>query len=82
MQPKRAPLKEIKGGDCKMNSSIILEILSGEKGPRRDVVVLNTAALFLISGKVESLNKGARLAEELIDSKKAMEKLEELRSLS
>jgi anthranilate phosphoribosyltransferase len=79
---KRAPLKEIKGGDCKTNSSIILEIFSGEKGPRRDVVVLNTAALFLISGKVESLNKGARLAEELIDSKKAMEKIEELRSLS
>ena len=73
-----APLKSILGGKPEENKQITLNILKGKKGPKRDVILLNSAAAFLVENKVDSLQEGVKLAAELIDSGKAMQKLEEL----
>ncbi len=70
-------LDNVVGGDIVRNKEIALSILNGEKGPCRDIVVMNAAAALYIAGKKETLNECARLAEEIIDSKKALNKLEE-----
>jgi anthranilate phosphoribosyltransferase len=70
------------GGDAKENAKITLSIFDGEKSPRRDVVVLNAAAALLIDDKVGDLKTGIEMAEYLIDSKKAKEKLEEIIKVS
>lgn len=75
---KTAPIKDILGGSPEENKEITLDILRGKKGPKRDVVLLNAAAAFLVQEKVENLAEGVELAAEIIDSGKAMKKLEEL----
>lgn len=70
-------LCDIRGGDAAANADIARAILSGEKGPKRDTVVMNAAAALYIAGKAESLRDGAALAEKTIDSGAAKEKLEE-----
>ncbi len=64
------------GGDAKENAQITLSILNGEKGPRRNAVLLNSAAGLYVAGKVKSLKEGVKLAEEVIDSGKALKQLE------
>ena len=76
---KTGTIKDIKGGSAAENSSIILQILGGEKGPKRDIVLLNAAAGIMASGKSPDFNAGIRLAEVSIDSGKALAKLEELK---
>ena len=73
----RVPLERVVGGDINRNKEIALSILNGEKSPCRDIVVMNAAAALYISEKRETLEESARLAEELIDSKKAISKLNE-----
>lgn len=75
---KRRKLGEIKGGNAQENGEIIIRILKGEKGARRDMVLLNAGAAFLTSGKARDMEEGIKRAEESIDAGKAMEKLEEL----
>lgn len=67
---------DLVGGDAKENAQITLDILNGQKGPKRNAVLLNSAAGLYVAGKVNSLKEGVRLAEEVIDSGKAMEQLE------
>lgn len=74
---KRCDKEELKGGSPEENAKIVRAVLGGEKGPRRDVVLMNAGAALYISGKAESLEAGIRLAAELIDSGAAMRKLEE-----
>ncbi len=69
---------ELKGGDVLTNKDITEAVLNGEKGARRNVVLLNSAAALVIAGKVPDLKTGLKLAEESIDSKKAKEKLNDL----
>jgi len=76
---KRTTLKNISGGSAKDNAGIILNILNGEKGPQRDIVVLNTAAALYVGKKCATIKDGVLLASELIDSGKSLRKLEELR---
>ena len=64
------------GGDAKVNAEITRSILNGEKGPKRNAVLLNSAAGLYVAGKVESLREGVALAEEIIDSGKALKQLE------
>ncbi len=64
------------------SAQIILEILQGKKGAKRDIVVLNSAAALIIAGKARDFKEGIKLAEETIDSKKALAKLEELKKAS
>ncbi|MGE5628044.1 MAG: anthranilate phosphoribosyltransferase [Solirubrobacterales bacterium] len=74
--------EEIKGGSAKENSEIILDILKGTRGPKRDVVLLNSGAALYVGNKASSIKEGIRLSEELIDSGKAYEKLKELVNFS
>lgn len=73
---KTASKNDLVGGDPKENAEITLSILKGEKGPKRNAVVLNSAAGLYVAGKAESLSDGVKLAEEIIDSGKAFEQLE------
>ncbi|MBO8131207.1 MAG: anthranilate phosphoribosyltransferase [Candidatus Marinimicrobia bacterium] len=74
----RHPIESIKGGDAKENAEITLRLLKGEMGPYRDAIVLNAAAGFYVAGKAGSIEDGITMAEESIDSGRAMEKLNEL----
>jgi len=75
---KKAKLEEIQGGMPGKNADILLQVLQGEPGPQRDVVLFNTAAVFVAAEKVSILRDGIELARETIDSRRAMKKLEEL----
>lgn len=75
---KTASLEEIKGGSCEVNAAITLDIFKGTKGPKRDIVVMNAAAALVVSGRAKSWAEGARLAESIIDSGKALAKIKEL----
>lgn len=77
---KRATIEELKGGEVKENSEIILSILGGEKGARRDMVLINSAAALYVGEKVNSLEEGVELAKTFIDKGLALKKLEELKN--
>jgi len=69
---------DISGGDAAANAEITRGILSGAKGPCRDIVCLNAAAAIAAGGKAETLREGWGLAQDSIDSGKAMKALEGL----
>ncbi|MBW2304873.1 MAG: anthranilate phosphoribosyltransferase [Deltaproteobacteria bacterium] len=75
---RRADPGEIKGGDARKNGRIVRSILEGEKGPRRDMVLLNAAAAFVVTGLDRDLQDGLDRAQESIDSGAALDKLESL----
>jgi anthranilate phosphoribosyltransferase len=60
------------------NRAILLQVLRGRPGPPRDVVLFNSAAVFVAAKKVSNLGEGIEMARESIDSGKAMKKLEAL----
>ena len=74
----RAGLKDIVGGDAKENANIIRQILNGEKGPKRDMVLLNASAAFIASGLCDNFKDGIKIATKSIDSGKAQDKLDQL----
>lgn len=76
---KRSHPHEIVGGTPSENAQDILYILKGEKGPKRDIVVINTAAALYVGGVAETIRHGVSLVEETIDSGKALKKLDEFR---
>jgi len=78
----RSSLSDIKGGTPEENAAILRRILNGEKGPGRGVVVMNAAAALLAGDYAKDLKDGARIAEEVLDSGKAAEKLESLVEIS
>ena len=73
---------DLKGGDAKDNAAITLSILQGEKGCRRDIVLLNAAAGLAASGRAPDLQAGITIAAESIDSGAAMKKLEALKAFT
>lgn len=73
---KRAKKEDMTGGDPAENAKITKAILAGEQGAKRDAVVLNAGAGIYIAGKADSLEQGIKMAQEIIDSSKAAEKLE------
>jgi anthranilate phosphoribosyltransferase len=79
---KEASLAEIKGGTPDENAEMLRGILGGEMGPRRDLVVMNAAAALVAGERVLDLREGTRLAEKVIDSGRASEKLDGLVRLS
>ncbi|MBR4581757.1 MAG: anthranilate phosphoribosyltransferase [Lachnospiraceae bacterium] len=72
---ERCTKEELKGGTPEENAKITLAILNGEKGPKRNAVLLNAGASLYIGGKAESFKDGVKLAAEIIDSGKALETL-------
>ncbi|MFQ5580611.1 MAG: anthranilate phosphoribosyltransferase [Nitrospiria bacterium] len=75
-------LKDLMGGSAEKNAEILLSVLRGEKGARREVVLMNAAPAFVAVGKSKTLQEGAALAAESIDSGKAMEKLDRLKKVT
>lgn len=69
---------DIVGGTPDENAAITLAVLSGEKGAKRDAVLMNAGAGLYVAGKADSLEKGVKMAAELIDSGAAKAKLEEM----
>ena len=72
----------MKGGTPEENAKITLAILKGEKGSKRNAVLLNAGAALYIGGKADSMKEGVALAAELIDSGKALEVLHKLIEIS
>jgi anthranilate phosphoribosyltransferase len=72
---KRVGPVDIKGGNARENASIIRKILNGEKGPKRDMVLLNAAAAFVTAGLDKDFRGGIERAGEAVDSGRAKEKL-------
>jgi len=73
-----ADSKSLIGGDPKVNAEITLRILSGEKSPRRDVVLINASAALVAVGKSKDLIQGIQMAKDAIDSGAAKDKLDKL----
>jgi anthranilate phosphoribosyltransferase len=79
---KRSPLEDISGGDAGENAVIVREALSGKKSPRRDVVLLNSAAALVAARRADHLAEALPLAAEAIDSGAAAAKLAALVSFT
>jgi anthranilate phosphoribosyltransferase len=79
---KRATLADISGGDAAENAAIVREVLSGKKSPRRDVVLLNSAAALVAAGRVDHLADGISIAVQSIDTGAAAAKLSALASFT
>jgi anthranilate phosphoribosyltransferase len=78
----RCQKKELVGGTPAENAQITRDILSGEKGPRRDAVLLNSAAAIHIARPDVSIDEGIKIAAEIIDSGKAGEQLNQFIAMS
>ena len=73
----RAVAHAIRGGTSQENAAVLLNVLNGERGPIRDVVVLNAAAALQAADIAPGLKEGARIAEDAVDSGAAKRRLEE-----
>lgn len=79
---KKADCKELTGGSKNENAGITISILNGEKGPKRDIVLMNSAAAIVVAGLAQDFKTAREIAEESIDSKKALQKLEEIKNVT
>ena len=77
-----AALEDISGGTPEQNADIVLGILRGKQGARRDLVLLNAAAALVVADKAENIREGMILAAKSIDSGAAQAKLERMRELT
>jgi anthranilate phosphoribosyltransferase len=75
---EKAHLASLIGGDTAANAHIARKILAGEKGPRRDIVLVNAAAGLLAGGQAEDLREGVQQAAKAIDSGGAAKVLDRL----
>jgi anthranilate phosphoribosyltransferase len=64
----RAPIESLQGGDARVNARILTAIFSGERSPRRDIVLLNAAAVLVTADLAPDLPTGIALAAKTIDS--------------
>ena len=74
----RVSLDELQGGEPDENAEIIKSILNGEKGPKRDIVLLNAAAGIVVGGQAETLKDGLESAKKSVDSGAALNILNQL----
>lgn len=79
---KRCDKSELTGGSPEENAAITRGILGGEQGPKRNAVVLNSAAGLYIAGAASTLEEAVKIAQETIDSGKALKQLERFVKLS
>ncbi|MCC7517857.1 MAG: anthranilate phosphoribosyltransferase [Verrucomicrobiae bacterium] len=79
----RPNLKDLQGGDAALNARIIRNLLSGDDdGPRRDLLLYNAAAGFVLSGKARDLSDGMRQGAEILGSGAALARLDAYRAFS
>ncbi|MBT3299381.1 MAG: anthranilate phosphoribosyltransferase [Candidatus Marinimicrobia bacterium] len=74
----RVSLDDLQGGEPTENAEMIRAILNGEKGPKRDIVLLNAAAGIIVGGKAKDLKEGLAKATESVDSGEALNILNQL----
>ena len=79
---ERCTKDDLKGGTPPENAKTTLSILNGEKGPKRNAVLLNAGASLYIAGKADSLKAGIELAGQILDSGKAVEVLNKMIEVS
>jgi anthranilate phosphoribosyltransferase len=79
---KKVEKGDLKGGNAEENAAIVIEILKGEKGPKRDIVLMNAAAALVTGDKAKDFNVAVTLASNAIDSGSALKKLEEVKKVS
>lgn len=79
---KKAGKDALKGGDALENAVAVIEILKGEKSPRRDIVLMNAAAALITGDKANNFSEAVSLASKAIDSEAALNKLEEVKKVS
>ena len=78
----RSSLTDLHGGTPEDNAAIIRRVFEGESGPRRDVVLLNAAALLLAAGAARDMQDGLGLAGDAVDSGRALRKVDALIAFS
>ncbi len=78
----RASPDSLKGGTADENARLLRGVLAGNAGPRRDVVLMNSAAVLVAGERVATIKEGIALAGEIIDTRQAQAKLEQLIELS
>ncbi len=74
----RSRLADLQGGDAVTNAALTLSVLKGERGPRRDIVLLNAGAALAAAGLAPDLRGGLSLAAQAVDTGRAMEVLAHL----
>lgn len=79
---KRCPLSELNGGSAEQSAGIVRSVLDGAKGPKRDVILLNSGAALYVAGRADTIKDGMAVAAESIDSGKALQKLDRLVELT
>lgn len=87
LDPRELGLKKstpdvLAGGTSQDNAAITRAIFNGEKGPKRDIVLLNAAAALVAGSKADNLQEGLSLAAQSIDSGRAFKKIGELVAMS
>jgi anthranilate phosphoribosyltransferase len=78
----RATIGDLRGGDAQHNAKVVRQVLAGEHGAQRDVVVLNAAAGLVAAGKAEDLSQGVTTAAAVIDDGRALSVLDNLIKIS
>src|SRR5216117_1935122 len=78
----RASITDLRGGDREQNAQLIRGLLDGEAGPKRDIILMNSAAALVAGARTRDLKDGVSRAVEAIESGAARSKLEALVSLS
>jgi anthranilate phosphoribosyltransferase len=79
---EKAQKDDLTGGNAQDNVGITMGILNGEKGPKRDIVLMNSAAALVAGDKAGNFNEGVEMASTAIDSGAAVKKLEEVKEVS
>ncbi|MCL5024177.1 MAG: anthranilate phosphoribosyltransferase [Nitrospirae bacterium] len=74
----RADVESLQGGDKEENAKILLSVLKGERGPRRDIVLMNAAAALVVAGRARGFEDAMLIAADAIDSGDSLRKLEEI----
>ncbi|MEW6108831.1 MAG: anthranilate phosphoribosyltransferase [Nitrospirota bacterium] len=79
---ERGRKDDLIGGDKENNAGIIIQIFNGEKGVKRDIVLINAAAALVVSGRTSDLMEAFEIVRDSIDSGRALKKLEEIKKVS
>ncbi|HLG66388.1 MAG TPA: anthranilate phosphoribosyltransferase [Acidimicrobiales bacterium] len=77
-----ATMEDLRGGDAAFNAKVIRSVLEGERGPRRDIGLLNAAAALVVAGRVDDLGAGIELATESVERGRAAAVLDRLVEVS
>jgi anthranilate phosphoribosyltransferase len=78
----RSDIDSIRGGNKEENAAITLSVLHGEKGPKRDIILMNSAVALIAAGKSTDFKTAFSMAAASIDSGMALKKLEEVKKIS